>query len=655
MPVYSPLHRPTFHRGAVVLSSVLLAPAVVAAEDTLENELETVVVTASGYEQTLAEAPASISVLDRQELISRAYRDLTDALQEIPGVTVTGTGSSKDISIRGMPAQYTLILVDGRRQTGRESQPNGSGGFEQDWLPPVESIERIEVVSGPMSSLYGSDAIGGVINVITRKNAKKWTGRLRLETIQQENSDSGNHYQGQAYLSGPLVKDLVSLDLTGIYQKRHEDMIERGYPEKEFHNFRGRLRITPTEHQSIDLEYARQEQTRTALSGVSLPSRNQDSETKNDRTYYAVAHNGRFGSLIGQSFFQVEAVDNVGRDIEIRNTVANTQWSLPLGAHFLSLGANYQHERLEDVTSNQLSEQTLIKSEQLALFAEDTWTIADAFSLTLGARVDDNDLFDTHVSPRLYGVWTLRDNLILKGGISTGYRAPNLREITADWGQESRGGDIYGNPDLQPETSTSKELSLIYQGSDNLTLTLAAFHNKFDDKISRIACPADICSDGPNRFGADPTYRVNIDEAVTYGGEVALSANILETLSINTSYTYKYSEQKTGEFAGEPLTEIPRHLFRLNTNWQPTPALNLWNRITYRGKEAEAPSSGGGGGSSLQTPSFTFVDMGGSYKLHTNLELLFGVYNIFDKKLTYDEYGYVEDGRRYWLGVSASF
>ena len=114
-----------------------LACGAVAAQET--PQLNDIVVTASGFEQQISSAPASISVISREELERGHYQNVTDALRDVPGVVVTGGGAGdngNDISIRGMPSQYTLILVDGRPQNSRESRPNGSAGFEQDWLPP---------------------------------------------------------------------------------------------------------------------------------------------------------------------------------------------------------------------------------------------------------------------------------------------------------------------------------------------------------------------------------------------------------------------------------------------------------------------------------------------------------------------------------------
>lgn len=150
--------RPTAMAAALGAMSVF-APWAAQTEDGNRGgaaTLDTVVITASGFEQTVADAPASITVVPRAELEKRAYKDVTDALRDVPGVVVTGGGSSSDISIRGMAAGYTMLLVDGRRQNSRETRPNSDGaGIEQGWLPPLNAIDRIEVIRGPMSSLYG--------------------------------------------------------------------------------------------------------------------------------------------------------------------------------------------------------------------------------------------------------------------------------------------------------------------------------------------------------------------------------------------------------------------------------------------------------------------------------------------------------------------
>lgn len=99
--------------------------------------LDDVVVTASGYEQRVEDAPASVTVIDGETLRRKSYRDLGDAVKDVEGVTVNGGANETDISIRGMPADYTLILVDGKRQSARESRVNGNSGYEQSFVPPA--------------------------------------------------------------------------------------------------------------------------------------------------------------------------------------------------------------------------------------------------------------------------------------------------------------------------------------------------------------------------------------------------------------------------------------------------------------------------------------------------------------------------------------
>ena len=157
-------------------------------------------------------------MISKQQIEDKAYRDVTDALKDVPGVVVTGGGSSSDISIRGMASQYTLFPVNGKRVSTRSTRPNSdNSGIEQGWLPPLESIERIEVIRGPMSSLYGSDAMGGVINVITKKCRTPKHGQVRCMAMQpSENNDSGDIFQTNAYASGPLIDGLLGAKVTGL-------------------------------------------------------------------------------------------------------------------------------------------------------------------------------------------------------------------------------------------------------------------------------------------------------------------------------------------------------------------------------------------------------------------------------------------------------
>lgn len=149
---------------SIVASSLLVLISTSAMSQ--EVELQSIkVVSASGYEQKITDAPASISVVTKEELAKRSYTNLLDAVREIEGVDIgetrdkTGQGG---VSIRGMGSDYTLLLIDGKRQNNvGDIYPNNFGGNQQNHIPPLEMIERVEIIRGPMATLYGADAIGG--------------------------------------------------------------------------------------------------------------------------------------------------------------------------------------------------------------------------------------------------------------------------------------------------------------------------------------------------------------------------------------------------------------------------------------------------------------------------------------------------------------
>ena len=233
-----------------MLASAALPAAAMAAEVPQDAvTLDQVFVTASGFEEDAKKAPASISIVTKEDLTNKPYRDVRDALAQVPGVSLNG-GPEGDISIRGMEGDGTLILIDGKRvNSSRMLNQKGGNTVEYSWLPPVNAIERIEIVKGPMSSLYGSDAMGGVINIITTPAAYEWTATAGASTTLQENSNSGNITQQDFYLSGPLGEQL-GMKLYGSALQRQEDNIPEGFQENKNYNLTGEL-----EYQLFDTQF----------------------------------------------------------------------------------------------------------------------------------------------------------------------------------------------------------------------------------------------------------------------------------------------------------------------------------------------------------------------------------------------------------------
>lgn len=628
------------------------------------SQNEVMVITASGFQQKIEDSAASISVVTREQLEKRAYRDVTDALKDFPGVVITGGGSSSDISIRGMGAKYTLMLVDGKRVDSRGTRPNSDGpGIEQGWLPPLQAIERIEVVRGPMSSRYGSDAMGGVINVITRKSTSMtaWQGSVHADSTFQENKASGDLFQSDAYTAGALVDGLLGMRLNGQLSYRGEDQFENGFAEQEMRSGTAVLSLTPDEHNSFDFEVSRGLQDRDRTPGESISAKAKPNLSTYERTNYAITHDGRYDFGSSTSYLQREESTNPGRKMKMINTIADTHTQIVLGDHYLSVGGQYRYEDLQD-QGNQLN--VANRADQLtrwswALFVEDEWALTDSVALTGGVRMDRDQNYGSHWSPRLYGVWHPAEFWTLKGGVSTGYRSPDLRMSAANWGQATGGGTqdgmLVGSPALQPEKSVSEEIALLWDGRQGLNAGLTLFNTDFKDKIAETRrCtskqdPACTLNGHSYDFISD---RINVDEANMRGVEGTANWAINPQWSLASSYTFTQSEQKSGPMAGLALNQMPRHMFNTTVDWQTSEAVGLWSRVNFRSKTSDYLSRVK---MAEGTPSYTFFDTGLVYKANQALSVTAGIYNLLDKRVDHASYGTVLDGRRYNLGLTYQF
>ncbi|HFK8542848.1 TPA: ligand-gated channel protein [Proteus mirabilis] len=633
-----------------------------------EDPERLLVTTASGFKQTVEDAPASVSVVTREQLETKSYRDVTDALKDVPGVLVTGGGSSSDISIRGMDPKYTMILIDGKRVASRETRPNSdNSGIEQGWLPPLPAIERIEVVRGPMSSLYGSDAMGGVINIITRKAQKEWNFSLRGDTTLTERKNEGNTGQGSFYAAGPLIDNVLGLKLQGQYSHRGEDRRVDGYNRQITASGGGTLSWTPDEKNTVEFEFKKDNQHRDSRVGYSKSAelvrgkKPQSSFTDYELTHYALTHDGIYDFGTMNTYIQRDESRNPSRKMDYDDTTVRNQTVFMFGDHMLSVGGQYRYEELKD-EGNKLKGNNKLDRYSWALFAEDEWTLTNDFALTAGLRMDKDENFGTHWTPRVYGVWHLADEWTLKGGVSTGYRSPDLRQATATWGQATGGGRydavIFGNPDLKPEKSVTEEIGIIWDNRDNLTASLTIYNTDFKDKImERRVCDIDSpkkceASDGFGHVYDFVSKRENVDKANMRGVEVTANWIISPEWNLAANYTFTDTEQKSGDFKGKPLNKQPRHMANATLNWETTPEMETWARINFRGKTSDYLSRTS---MSKSTPSYAFVDIGTSYSLTKQLNLIGGVYNIFDRRIERDNYGSTLEGRRYNIGLNYNF
>ncbi|MFJ5429173.1 TonB-dependent receptor [Pectobacterium actinidiae] len=694
---------------ALALATTVSTPVIAAQDDTL-------VVTASGYEQKITEAAASISVVSQDELTKRKYNDLGEALSDVEGVDVrssTGKTGGLDISIRGMPSDYTLILVDGIRQNGSSDvTPNGFGTMNTSFIPPLAAIERIEVIRGPMSTLYGSDAMGGVVNIITKKASKEWVGNITLDHTFQEDRDYGDASKFSIYSSGALIEDKLGLALRGNILRRDasavsssstgQELSMRGPNPVKSDNYLlgGKLSWLLDSRNTLwlDGEIGNQKYdnkqgqlgTLGASGGyedtlryerrkVTLGSDNQlDFGTWNSSlSFNQTETKGRLipGAAIADATVRANHAGDK-RLLKNTNLILDTKVVSPIGdSHLLSVGGQYWNSVMKDGVV-QVNSGEKFEQNSWSLFAEDEWRLLDSLALTTGARYEHHEAFGGHVSPRAYLVWNALDELTIKGGISTGYKTPKLSQLHNGISGVSRQGqsNTIGNPSLKPEKSVNTELGAYYEHFSGFSANATLFHNHFSNKIDSY----DIDS---NTIG----FR-NIGKADTQGLELGSTLPLWsDNWTLNVNYTFTDSEQKGGENPGARLTNTPKHMANARLNWNVNEQLSTWLKAEYRGKTARftenydqlsAANKVVHDNLGSDFKSFTVVNLGGSYKISKDVTLNGSVNNLLDKDFTKTyvfpvgtgtttagDYftssqvttGSVLPGRNYWVSVNVNF
>ena len=755
-----------------------------------EMRMDDVVVTAAGFEQKIVDAPASISVVGLAELQERPYITLIDAVRDLEGVDVGETSDKtgqRTISIRGMGADYTLVLIDGKRQNNHgDIYPNNFGGNQFNHIPPLDTIERIEVIRGPASTLYGADALGGVINIITKRQFDRWSGSATVGRSFQENDDFGDDITFDAAVSGPIIDGKLGLALRGSVYERlasNPDFVPVTDPSGVVHvrslGFGGggrtvdntnksagiSLSWTPTARQRVvfDYDFSTQSYDNTPTydpdtGAISFPLGTLDSidtiwqarggivgprvgyaeDQKFERTNWALTHEGDWA--FGSSFISLAHIDttNDGRTLPFsvaervllqslydgtgqyagltederraiaedtflprpKRTLESSQYTLDArldipvtgfaGDHRFVVGGQVIDGELEDgvfgLEDTAEGLQAVQEQKMWSVFAEDNWTPFEALTITGGIRFDDHDVFGSHTSPRLYGVYTLSPSWTVKGGVSTGYKTPKTTDlydgITGFGGQGTL--PWTGNPELEPETSVNSEIALYWTapaGGHNFNVTW--FHNDFEDKISSTTVTQTCAQTGGVRpcanLGAydevlgvgSLRQPINIDEARIQGVEVAGRYQILRDVSIRGNYTYTDSEQQSGPNEGEPLTNTAKHMANLTLDWNITSRLSSQlgfesRSDRYRGLDTTT-------GEHLYYKEYNVLNLGAQYEVNDFITISGRVNNLLDEDFTsyqtsftdlgdgtyepnfQDDYNNKDKARSYWVSLNARF
>ncbi len=645
------------------------------------RDLDTVVVTATGAQQWIKDAPASISVITRQEIERKPVTSIGQLLSTVPGVTggYALSGAQSKIRLRGLPEQYTLILIDGRRQ-GNSSGVNyrdDLGPQDLNWLSP-DMIERIEVVRGPMSSLYGSDAMGGVINIITRKIAPEWGGSVTFNYSKPDSSTRGNTTQMGALFSGPLTESL------GL-------RIGANVTDRESDRGRGQTPGTKAENANALLNWAINGDHTMGFEAIHGVQRNNGAGdvgawglSKLVHTGYVVTHDGRYGDAsTSKSTLTQNDYEDKGSQVgnHAKETVFDTAFAtgFHLGfEHRLNVGGQWKREELQNTDtigtvpvtwsgSGRISPTN--EADSWALFAEDHITLHERFTLTLGLRWDNTENYDDNLSPRIYGVWHPSDDWTVRGGVSQGFRAPNLKQGSAGaatqsggngcrsltvegWTNRSVSADgttgcyMAGNPNLEPETSTNYELGVGFdRGGWSASATY--FLTDFDDKIEQVPLREIAGYDSSFVNGFWWTVAQNIQKARTRGVEASVTVPLHERLSWTTNAT-RMLESKN-RTTGANLLVVPKITANTSLDWQVTEAWSLSLSAQHIGEQLVSSTS------STFAKAYTTWDLVTGFNVNENLTLRAGVLNAGDVSTIDEGNNYDGGARTFFVGATARF
>ena len=637
-----------------------------------------IVVTPGRQEQASGDAPAPITVFDRETIEKIQPEKMADLFKTIPGVEIDGEGPFRGLPvIRGMSSNRVLILVDGQRLNNARESTTFAG--IQPALVNLSEVERIEVLRGPASVQYGSDAIGGVINIITRQpnlgeQDFKVSGDVALEYGTISDSRAGrvsvtgtgsgfSFYAGGSYeqVEDYTAADGASDDPRYSSYVRDDDSVPNSGMEQT--NFNGGFKFLTGQQGvlRIDAEVVRTKDVGfpgfdLESSGIlfTFPNFDRDkigvswstgpvwglSDISLSTYYQGVNKESAsifdFPGYFSDSFTQSE-IDSIG---------FNAQSIADVGQHKLTFGLDFYDDNVEDTALSETcfgpfcmppsTEVAVPKSEQTGLgaYIQDGWAVSDAITLQLGVRGDtfsfvseDDpnytgepfDVTDSAVSGNVGVTWSVTDNVNFTGLIARGFRTPNLQERSF-FGLATNGeAYIIQNPDLTSESSWNYEIGTKVR-YDRYTGGLHFFYNDLTDFIT-----LEFLGVVDPDFGVELARFDNIAKATIWGAELDLQAIFADWWTAFGSVAYMEGTNNTNN---EPLSTIPPLKVVLGLRYQRSA---WWTEANLRFLDRQTDLPEDDPFFDTGTIGFTVYDLRGGYDFNFGLGVLIALENITDK------------------------
>jgi outer membrane receptor for ferrienterochelin and colicins len=574
-------------KSMAIAGAVLAALTIggnVQAENVREVELENMVVTATMPQKIMSEAPGAVEVISGEEIVEMNADTLADALEDATGLVMgMETGRQKRPSIRGTGNKHTLVLLDGRRIS--------SGFKDLTCLAqiPAEMIDHIEVVRGPVSGLYGSDAIGGVINVITKKPSESLTGGVTAQ-YGQSTYGEGDESKGSAHISSTAGQ--FGFFLSGSYRDKEGYDRDGVTPDDgddiEMKSAAGRLIFDMKDGGSLTAGFETVDKNMTGLRDIQNQDRERDADDK--RLNYFLEYNGKpsaAGSLMlraGRSEHENEiefdppttlTPGTIGDETDAERTLdqLDGRYTAALGQrHVVTLGGQFLEESREDASGLDDSVETV------SAYVQDEYQVADPLYLVMSLRYDDYSDYGEEWTPRASLTWSMTDNLRLKGSYGLGFRAPDFLELFIPTYMR-RGKLVYEpNPELEAETSETYEIALEgekgrFQGR------ITWFQNNIEDLIEAVY----YATTGSGKKQKDYYRYQNIAEATTSGVEMEWGIELPAGFDLSGNLAYLDTEDKS---TGEELEGRPDWKGSLKLAYRNAPSgfrANL--RLKYIGEQ----------------------------------------------------------------------
>ncbi len=602
----------------LVVACLLAGPETVLAQDVADE----IVVIASRRAMPVSSVGSSISVLDSVTIQQRQYTFALDALRSLPGVTINQTGAlggQASVSIRGATGDQTVILIDGV-QVNDPSAPGN--GYNFGHLDPA-AIERIEVLRGPQSVLYGSDAIGGVVNIITKAPKSGFGGSYFAEAGSFDTVKAGTTLQaGVGRASGSLTVSGTRSSGISSADEAAGNAEEDGYRNL---NLSGRLavKVLPNLRAELLGRHSNSEKEFDSFGPVDGDEVADTDESMVAGRLFVDLFDGRLSNTVSVEHSEIDRKNVTNGATSFRATGVRTNYdylgNLTLGAGW-GLGFGAQRESVKAKT---VSPETFTID---SLFTELSWEGIEGLALTAGVRRDDHDTFGDTTNVRLTGSYTFAatgTRLIANWG--EGFKAPSIFQLTYVC---VACGHTQPSRDLRPEVAEAWEAGVEQSLFDDRLLVGATYFAQDTKDL--------IAFDFINGYQ-------NINRSRARGVETRLDWDVFDNLTASANYTYTLTEDRD---TGRELIRHPKHLATMSLNWQATQQLSAGLDLTYTGSQLDTGNR--------RIDDWKRVDVKLAYAVTEAVEIYGRVENLFDEQ--YQQVtGYGTPGVSAYLGVRGRF